>query len=412
MAGLFLWLGHVFAQDAPNVANFSPQSGNAQQAGKLSSVPVNIFTGVPIISVPIYSYGNANSGIGWNVSLSYFAGGAQMLEAPSTLGIGWSLNATSVISRTVKGMPDDISANGYLYSPVIPPDFRSNGDKYYYDTLDTQQDIFQFSIPGHSGTFYIGKDHQIVITPLSKLKITFPESQASIGMISAFKIVTEDGIIYDFKTVETTKISSLVNTQSGYANIFYNAAWYLTQITAPFSTDSILFNYFQSPAPNNGANYNYPQTAFIRNADGVVTSTYSPTGTVASSSTRINSIVFPDKKTLSFVYINAYPNSTADSPVAQINLSDTIFRYGYKLGYKSRDVLSISYPLGGGQPDTTWKNYRLLLTTVTPYTANGSKKGYTFSYQLPLLGSLSETSLATANQRDYWGFFNAAANVG
>jgi hypothetical protein len=393
----------LYAQDAPNVVNASPQTAGAQQSSKLGSVPVNIFTGMPIISVPIYNYSNSNSGISWGVSLSYFSGGVQMLAQPAELGLGWSLNATSAVTRTVRGMPDDIPSVGFMYAPPLPTDFRSDGDKYYNDTLDTQQDIFQFSLPGGSGNFYIGKNQQIVVTPLSKIKITPILSQGSIGMINGFRIITEDGVRYDFTTIETSYISGLVNTQSGYANTLYNSAWYLAQVIAPFNTDTIRFNYLQT---TKSSSFDYPQTAVMRNADAVITSTYTPTGTIEATNTKINSIVFPDKKTLSFTYVNAYSYSGSDSPVVDIKVSDTGFLYGYKLGYKGRVPVTIY-----GQ-DTTWQNIRLLLTSVNPYTAIEMKDGYKFTYLSPNLKPFQETPLALANQRDYWGFHNSAVGNG
>ena len=382
----------VNAQEGPNVVNFSPQSPTTGQAGKLGSMPINIFTGVPVVSVPIYNYNNANSGLSWDVSLSYFAGGTQMLEAPSTVGLGWFLNSTAVVSRTVRGMPDDLPITGYLYAAVIPTDFRSNGDKYYYDSLDAQQDIFQFNVNGNSGSFFIGKDHQVNVVPLSKIKISYTTATVN-GMISGFRIITEDGTKYDFTTIETSRISALVNTKSGYANTQYNAAWYLTKIISTFNTDTLSFNYTQT---QNSSGYTYPQTAFQRNTDGVVTTSYAPTGTITSSITKINSIVFPDKKTLFFTYTNDYAGSLSDEALSEIKLSDTIFRFGYHLKYKNRDI-----------EDNT---IRLLLSNVTPYTATASKKGYTFYYNTPLLASLSQTTDITLNKRDYWGFYNGANN--
>ncbi len=382
------------AQDAPNVANFSPLSPNTEQASKLASVPVNIFTGVPIINVPIYQYASQSNGLHWGVSLNYNAKGTQMLESASDLGLGWFLNATSVITRAVRGMPDDIPNYGYLYSTAITTDFRSDGDKYYFDSLDSQQDAFQFNINGHSGSFFIGKDHQIVCTPLSKINITYTAAFNNTGLITTFKIIAEDGTSYDFDYAESSQISSLVNTQSGYANNTYNSSWYLSRVISPFNTDTIKFNYTQTQPVNTP--FTLPQTLYMRNADAVVTSTYSPTGTLTYSTTKISSIIFPDKKTLSFAYTNAYPNNATENPVAEINLSDTIFRYGYKLNYKSTDANS---------------NYiRLLLSGVTPYTSRGSKKGYAFSYGAPYLISLLQATGNPLNSRDHWGFYNGANN--
>lgn len=130
---------YVNAQDVPNLNNASQLSPTTAAASKLSSVPVNLYTGIPQIGVPIYSYGNKPNGLSLNISFSYDAGGAQLGESPTTTGLGWFLNAGGVITRIVRGMPDDLPTNGYMYAPAIPADYRSNGNKYYYDSLDAAQ---------------------------------------------------------------------------------------------------------------------------------------------------------------------------------------------------------------------------------------------------------------------------------
>jgi len=101
-----------FAQAAP------PSSGNAMDASRSEAMPVNNYTGIPTISLPIYGYSHKN-GIGINLSLDYFAGGIKTEEQPTAVGIGWSINGAGVITRTVRGVPDDCPGRGFLYAPSI-----------------------------------------------------------------------------------------------------------------------------------------------------------------------------------------------------------------------------------------------------------------------------------------------------
>jgi hypothetical protein len=145
-----------------NVANGAAMSANSMQASKMANNQVNLFTGRPEISVPIHSY--SKNGIAFNVSVEYSgAGGIQVGETPSLVGLGWYLNAGGAITRTVKGMPDDLATNGYLYTSALPTDFRADAGKYYYDSIDCQQDIFQFNYPGGSGKFLIGTQSSLSI---------------------------------------------------------------------------------------------------------------------------------------------------------------------------------------------------------------------------------------------------------
>jgi hypothetical protein len=190
----FLWL-FIFglgsqAQDPPpNDANSSSLGGSATAASKMSDIPVNYYTGIPSISIPLYNYAHHN-GLNLGISLQYAdAGGVKVEEIPTQAGLGWYLQAGGVITRTVRGLPDDISANGYMYAAATPADFRPNGYKYYHDSLDAQQDVFQYDINGRTGKFYIGKNKQIVTVPLSKLRIAYTTSGGINTPIVAFTVI-------------------------------------------------------------------------------------------------------------------------------------------------------------------------------------------------------------------------------
>ena len=78
--------------DPPNDANASSLTGIAGTADRFASIPVNLYTGLPTISLPLYSYSHRN-GLHLNVSLDYFAGGVQVNQSATPEGLGWMLNA-------------------------------------------------------------------------------------------------------------------------------------------------------------------------------------------------------------------------------------------------------------------------------------------------------------------------------
>jgi len=392
---LILWTSfNSFCQNIPNLSNSSALTPNTEEASKFNSVPVNLFTGLPQIGIPLYSYQNRNNGLSLDISLDYFAGGSQVDESPSMLGIGWNLNAGGIITRTVRGEPDDIPTTGYTHAAAIPTDYRSNGDGYFIDSLDAEQDVFQYSFNGRSGKFIIGKNGQIVQMPLTKLNIvpTYGSRILNQKLIS-FRIITEDGAKYDFSTPEFTTITSLT-FHSWYFNYLYFSSWALTQIIAPFNTDTIKFNY-TSTYPS--FNFLFPQLTFVRNSDGTRTKTISPSGSNASTINRISSIVFPDKTNVSFVYSYGYFYAGGDSALSRIKIGDTTFRYGYVLDYQVADT-------------STHNPCRLLLKSVTPYTSKQKNSSYTFTYNTPLFSPLVSLTDTFLNKTDHWGFYNGAAN--
>src|SRR5690606_8850101 len=89
----------------PGVENIIPPSPTAGALGKYGSVPVGLSTGIPNISVPLYSYAQSGQGnLGLDISLNYHAGGIRVDEVSSNVGIGWSLSAGGVITRTLKSI--------------------------------------------------------------------------------------------------------------------------------------------------------------------------------------------------------------------------------------------------------------------------------------------------------------------
>jgi hypothetical protein len=381
---------YTAAAQAPNGGNFTPFSPTTAQTSKLSTVPVNIFTGVPIVSVPLYSYQSPSGALGYNLSLSYFAGGTQVSQAATTVGLGWYLNAAGAVTRTVRGMPDDF-ASGFLYTGAIPTDFRAGGNNYYDDYTDAQQDIFEFNCNGRTGKFLIGKDKAIILTEMSKLKISY--TLATDNTIASFRIVNESGVKYDFATKETTKITGLTDFVSGYSNADYTSAWNLTQIISPFNTDTIKFNYNSKTISSVFA---YPQTTYVKNADGTRPYTYAPLGSVSSNTNTISAVVLPDGKKISFIYgtINLW-GSLNDTALVKIKFSDTALRTGYLFNYANSTI-----QVGGAGPVRT----SLFLKKVTPFTAKGIKRGYSFNYTSPL--AIEDYNIAY--QKDYWGFYNKA----
>jgi hypothetical protein len=413
IASMFCAVVNFYANgQAPNVGNFTPQTGTTGQGSKLGSVPVNIFTGVPVVGVPLYSYQNNAGDLGWSVSLSYFAGGVQVSQSATNVGLGWYLNATGAVSRTVRGVPDDLPT-GYINTATLPTDFRSNGNNYYDDVIDAQQDIFQFNCNGRSGKFVISKDHIVLAQEISKLKITYTTDAAN--AINSFKITTESGTVYDFSTLETSMMSSVTGFTSGYTNTNYTSAWYLTKLSTVLGGDSIKFNYTQKI---DSSNFGYPQTTLVKNSDGTRPVTYIPSGKINSNNVRLDSIVFSSGHKVSFEYGNMtyHPLTEAENQIyltgekvlKTIKVSDTIFRYGYKLNYKADHQFTVPYDCSPGPPCFSLKSdaRELFLQNVTPFTPKGTGVGYKFVYITPL--SL-DSSYKTQYQKDYWGFYNKAS---
>ena len=375
------------AQDGPNFSDGTPMSAGAEASSKFMADQVNLFTGQPAISVPIFNYSSINS-IGVSVGLYYTGtGGIRLNEKASSVGLGWYLGSGGVITRIVRGTPDDIPSRGFLYTPTLPADYRSNADKYHYDTLDTQQDVFQFNFNGTSGKFYIRKNKEIILVPYSKLKIVPAfDPNASVAKILSFTITTEDGIRYLFKDAESTTHYS-TGMHQGYSNI--NTNWNLSEIISAFGVDTIRLAYTSKAL---SSIYGYPLTYLMAAPYTSIYKTYNYSGNQTETVKKIQSITLPDKRVVSFYYSKEFYSEADNGVLEKITISDTIFRSGFYFNYK----------------DTA---NTLFLTSVVPYTAKERTKGYSFYYDWTDTGSipwvrgtfLKEMGVVSTNVDD-WGF--------
>ena len=93
---------------APQITPLSP---NAAALWKYSELPVNMYTGIPSIAIPIYEIKSGNLSV--PISLSYHAGGIRYEEQASWVGLGWNINPGN-INRNMRGVPDDFNGNDTL----------------------------------------------------------------------------------------------------------------------------------------------------------------------------------------------------------------------------------------------------------------------------------------------------------
>src|SRR4029079_11571256 len=95
------------------------ESPNVASLGKFGEVPVNMFTGMPDISIPIHtmSYGRINVPI----TIRYHAASVKPAQQPGWVGSGWDLESIGTISRQVRGGLDEFyisSSTGNATHPL------------------------------------------------------------------------------------------------------------------------------------------------------------------------------------------------------------------------------------------------------------------------------------------------------
>lgn len=102
---VFLYWGNDIQGQTQEIVlkNYTP-SPEAYSLMEYSEIPVSLYTGVPDISIPIYTIRVGNYSL--PISLRYHASGIKVGQEASRIGLGWSIHAGGAISRSVRGWDD------------------------------------------------------------------------------------------------------------------------------------------------------------------------------------------------------------------------------------------------------------------------------------------------------------------
>ncbi|WP_420461252.1 RHS repeat domain-containing protein [Neolewinella sp.] len=229
----------------------------APEAAALSAhvdVDVSHYTGTLNYSLPIEQLKGHK--IGMDFSLHYRGSANKVSELPGWVGLGWTLQGGGVITRTVRGAPDGTNYYGKSsdISKLTSNTASSDLIGYYnviYNAqlgyLETQPDLYQINYPGGSGTFFISPDKQ-VFNRASESHIITPTFDSQ-SKLTSFTVTDENGTVYVFDKVETSRIT--VNTSLnggemvGVSGYVYPSAWHLSSIRSYDGRETITLSYLE-----------------------------------------------------------------------------------------------------------------------------------------------------------------------
>lgn len=219
------------------------KSPNASSIERYGNYEVNLYTGLPSISIPLHT---VESGpIQLPLSLSYHASGIRYTDQASWVGLGWSLMAGGQISRQIQKLPDEMS---FLDETQDSNDYSLNWqscDDWFYKEngnagTDHEADIFSYTFPGKSGKFYLRQDGAApYLFPAEPIKIKIDSA------LNIFEITDEKGILYRFGKKSMNDLATETTTTQGAGGnvVSGRTAWYLREIIAPNSDDIVEISY-------------------------------------------------------------------------------------------------------------------------------------------------------------------------
>lgn len=237
--------------------------------------PVDLSSGLVDISIPLYEIKTASLTL--PITAKFHASGLRGDEQIGTMGLRWIMNVDCMVSRTVKGYPDECfygSAtapfDNRVNDPNYMPDFATlyGGTSYnkelhttyaipqnilYYLSeysgpasvyKDTEYDLFSYHLPsGKSGKFILKDSAGIkkaYTIPYEPIKIEVKRAGGH-GHFNQMVITDENGITYNYGTniagdgADTD--SQLMNGSS------IVVGWHLNAIISADKKDSILIEY-------------------------------------------------------------------------------------------------------------------------------------------------------------------------
>lgn len=428
---------NTIAQSPPQTTDLKQvmtPSPTASALGQYGNVPVGLYTGSAQVNIPLYEI--KEGALSLPIALSYNSGGCKVADMASWVGLGFSLNAGGCITRSVFDLPDENKRTNPSYS--LPTDPTAGQTKeQLMDLADNQPDVFYFNFNGRSGKFTLSNTATISISPHQNLKIqaydlggdTLDPPFYSVSPLM-FRITDENGIVYEFKNIETNRTVSFNPdiTQDPLLNAIgvppaSATAWYLTDMYSP-TGDTIRFIYgsyelmYDLPSSEqqfvfesgNSINPNMQPTQleFVKNA---VRS--------QNENERLQEILFSNGS-ISFTAHQPRKDLIGDTCLNQMMIfrSDGTPVRGYSFNYQYSVAGNTQLIFDTSSPDPSMDNYyasylnnlnstsnwRLMLTGVSELDSNFNADGrnYYFSYNLNEGGLPSRFS----TRRDYWGFYN------
>ncbi len=392
----------------------TPASPEAASFTKYGNYQVNLFTGVPEISIPLYEIKIGELKV--PISLNYHSAGIKVNDVASRVGLGWDLQAGGSITRKVKGKPDELPGNYLLATTAngntvkaqseIDPftqsglDYLSHVDQGLYDV---EPDIFSYSFPGHGGSYIFNQKNNYapVLIPYAPISINKNVSPSNLAM----DITDESGINYKFDAQEGT-------STGGGISITATSAWLMSEMISANKQDSIHFQYVSRTGSGITDSYisDYETLndnctgSYACNPVGVYNSDF---GTVSTYWQQLTEIDFRNGK----IVFEAAPETRLDfsQQYKLQNRLNAIKIFSFDASSNTYTLIRTikffhSYFMNAASDPATM---RLRLDSLQILTSDGAPvETYRLNYNTSI--SLPEN---TSRKKDFWGYFNNVTNL-
>lgn len=409
----------------PAFPTILPPSPDVAALGSFLDTSVSENTGIPGISVPMVSLPGKTP---VPISLNYHAGGIRVSQISSRVGMGWSLSAGGMVTRSVRDKPDDTGEGLVTPTGATIEEFLSGSAQdrlnhvLYGSSNDYESDLYSYNFMGYSGSFFFKQitdanhnltDIEVVQNPKTDILIeeVMDPSVAINGLIDGFIFTTPNGVKYYFglsanksrNALDKTVVSSVnqVGTSAPFPqDLGYTTSWRLMEIITP-EQDSTSFYYDFNPGDDTSYSRLNSEDKVL---NGPIIKSYGYHNDFVNYLTEISNSI--GKITLEYTENrDDLENDRALTKVSLKNHGGNIID-SYELSYfysiSPLNSLNMAYEALGDQEQ---RLRRLFLDNVTQIKGNSENKVFSFDYYLdqPLPDKLSYS-------QDFWGYFNGKPN--
>lgn len=402
-----LFFQHLYGQSSigfgkESTVSILPVSPEAASLQKFSEIPVSNYTGIPQISVPIYTIRKGDVVV--DISLSYHAGGNKVDDIASRVGLGWALNAGGTITRSTRGLPDDImtqvDVKRYLNNQMSYQERMDYLYNVHQGTKDAEPDIYYLSMGNINCKMFKGEDGTWVTMPKSE-NLKVQES------VEGFDWIVTDGmgVRYKFKDRELTEsnvtaISTYSVNTDGYSSGI--SSWLLTEIedSRGNNVKFIYEHHIQSFLTKGGETVSVPTTLSI-DCNKNTTFNYAENTVLGK---RLSAIRFSDGEVRFLTNSEQRTDLPGDSSLNLIeihNFGGIVKSFRLFTSYFENNGTGVNVPMVFRPMD----HYRLRLDSLREESNGVIVPAYKFNYYY-------SNGLASRNShaQDHWGFFNGEDN--
>ncbi|PIF33169.1 YD repeat-containing protein [Flavobacterium sp. 9] len=401
----------IVAQTTPvdgfKAPDFTPKSPEASAFLRYGEYPVDLSTGVPGISLPIYTIKVDDFEI--PISLSYHASGIKVGQEATWVGLGWNLNAGAQI---ILNSRDDVDENdaeidnpqrdaAFVKQYMIDHPYAFNNNLIKEYEKSKVKDVYSFSSPTVNGNFYINNGTPVIFPP-DAFVVQLGGKLDDGTNVTYFIITDKFGNKYLFKNTIEKSVRALTHNDD------YISAWFVDEIRTAknnkikftYQDDGNVIEYSESESigvTEQGKNCACPQGATQTQVIGQIRNSNENTTT---STKKIKEITFNDDQTkvefelrkgrLDLVNQNGYLDNIkiSQNTTSGVNLVKKVF---FEYSYFNADQTGTD----------AYKYKRLKLNRI--FDLNDANE-HSFIYSdinLPIKNSKSQ---------DFFGYYNGASN--